>query len=255
MMKSAAHLTVSQSVRRAPLRPMVIASAVLHVVLAVALVWGPSWISPRPIAPAYEVQLVSLPVDEVPKPKPAPAPARSEPRTPPPPAKPKPTPVKKAAPPPIERAKPSVNPAPVDIPEEAAESPQPDPPKPEPPAPVAKATEPAEPGIQLVTPLMEAVALKYPYYMNALKRKINENWSPPGAGFAEAREVLVVFTILRDGSVRGAEVEQSSGDIFYDQAARRAVLRATPFPPLPEGYPGQDMKIHFSFLLDPDRML
>jgi TonB family protein len=142
------------------------------------------------------------------------------------------------------------------VPEPADEAAQPDPPEPEPEKaePVAKATEPAEPGIQLVTPLMEAVALKYPYYMNALKRKINENWSPPGAGFAEAREVLVVFTILRDGSVRGAEVEQSSGDVFYDQAALRSVLRATPFPPLPDGYPSADMKIHFSFLLDPDRM-
>ncbi|MEW6682765.1 MAG: TonB family protein [Nitrospirota bacterium] len=234
---------------------MVVLSATLHVVFAVALVWGPSWIKPRQIAPAYEVQLVSLPVDEVPKPKPERAPARPEPRKPPPPpVKPKPAPVKKAAPPPVEKAKPSVKPAPADIPEEPEEAPEPDPPTPEPPAPVAKATEPAEPGIQLVTPLMEAVALKYPYYMNALKRKINENWSPPGAGFAEAREVLVVFIILRDGSVRGAEVEQSSGDVFYDQAALRSVLRATPFPPLPDGYPGQDMKIHFSFLLDPDRM-
>jgi hypothetical protein len=41
---------------------MVVLSAVLHVAFAVALVWGPSWISPRPIAPP---KLVSLPVDEV----------------------------------------------------------------------------------------------------------------------------------------------------------------------------------------------
>jgi TonB family protein len=170
------------------------------------------------------------------------------------PVKPKPKPVKKPAPPPIEKAKPSLKPSPAEIPDEAEDSPELEPTERESPDQVAKATEPTEPGIQLVTPLMEAVALKYPYYINALKRKINENWSPPGAGFAEAREVLVVFTILRDGSVHGVEVEQSSGDIFYDQAARRAVLRATPFPPLPEGYAGQDMIIHFSFLLDPDRM-
>lgn len=232
---------------------MVVLSAVAHVVVAVALVWGPSWISPRRIAPAYEVQLVSLPVDEIPKPTPKPTPARPDPPPPPLKPKPKPKPVQKPAPPPVEQAKPSVKPAPAEIPE-PAEDPEPEPPEPVAPEPVAKATEPSEPGIQLVTPLMEAVALKYPYYMNALKRKINENWSPPGAGFAEAREVLVVFTILRDGSVRGAAVEQSSGDVFYDQAALRSVLRATPFPPLPDGYPGQDMKIHFSFLLDPDRM-
>lgn len=234
---------------------MVGVSAILHLVLAVVLVWGPSWIRPRPSAPAYEVQLVSLPVDEAPKPKPEPAPVRQEPRVPsPPPVKPKPKPIKKPAPPPIEKAKPSPKPSPADIPEAAEESPAHEPSAPTNPDQVAKVTKPAEPGIQLVTPLMEAVALKYPYYINALRRKIDENWSPPGAGFAEAREVLVVFTILRDGSVRSAEVEQSSGDIFYDQAALRSVLRATPFPPLPEGYAGQDMIIHFSFFLDPDRM-
>jgi TonB family protein len=234
---------------------MVVLSTVLHVAFAVALVWGPSWISPRPIAPAYQVQLVSLPVDEVPKPKPAPAPVRPEPRAPsPPPVKPKQTSVKKAAPPPIEKAKPGVKPAPADIPEEADESPQSEPPEPSTPAPVAKATEPAEPGIQLVTPLMEAVALKYPYYTKALWRKINENWAPPGAGFAQAaREVLVVFTILRDGTVSVPGIEQSSGDIFYDQAALRAVQRANPFPPLPPGYPDDRMTIYFSFSLDPDQ--
>ncbi len=232
---------------------MVVLSAGLHVAFAVALVWGPSWISPRPIAPAYEVQLVSLPVEQAPKPKAAPEPTRPAPKVPPPAlVKPKQL-VKKPAPPPVEKVKPKPESAPAAVPEVADEAADPETPEP-PSEPVAKATEPAEPGIQLVTPLMEAVALKYPYYMNALKRKINDSWSPPGGGFAEAREVLVVFTILRDGSVRGAEVEQSSGDMFYDQAALRSVLRATPFPPLPDGYPGQDMKIHFSFLLDPDRM-
>jgi protein TonB len=234
---------------------MVGVSAMLHLLLAVVLVWGPSWVRPRPLAPAYEVQLVSLPVEEAPpKPTPEPVPVRHEPRVPPAPVKPKPKPVKKPAPPPVDKPAPRPDPAPAAVPEPADEAAQPDPPEPEKAEPVAKATEPAEPGIQLVTPLMEAVALKYPYYMNALKRKINENWSPPGAGFAEAREVLVVFTILRDGSVQGAEVEQSSGDVFYDQAALRSVLRATPFPPLPDGYPSADMKIHSSFLLDPDRM-
>lgn len=227
-------------------------SAALHTVFAVGLVWGPSWITPRPIAPAYEVQLVSLPVEEAPKPKPEPEPARPAPKPAPPPVKPKAS-VKKPAPPPVEKAKPSLKPGPAVVPEPAEEATS-EPDEPAAKEPVAKATEPTEPGIQLVTPLMEAVALKYPYYMNALRRKIDENWSPPGAGFAEAREVLVVFTILRDGSVSGAEVEQSSGDMFYDQAALRSVLRATPFPPLPEGYPGQNMKIHFSFFLDPDRM-
>jgi protein TonB len=145
-------------------------------------------------------------------------------------------------------------PAPAQIPEAVKEPPQPErPPDPPAPAPEAKATEPTEPGIQLVTPLMEAVALKYPFYIKALRRKIDENWSPPGAGFAQTRATLVVFTIQRDGSVIGTDIEQSSGDAFFDQAAIRSLQRATPFPPLPPGYSEDNMRIFLSFSVDPDR--
>jgi protein TonB len=239
---------------RSPLRPMVILSGVLHAVLAVVLVWGPSWIPRRPAMPVYEVQLVSAPV-ETPRPTRQPPSPRVEPKPPPPPPKPvKAKPVKKPVQASVEPAPTKAHPAPAPIPDAAKTPPQPerqpDPPAPEP---QAKATEPTEPGIQLMTPLMEAVALKYPFYMNALKRKINENWSPPGAGFAQTRATLVVFTIERDGSVRGMNVEESSGDAFYDQAAIRSVQRASPFPPLPPGYTEESMKIFFSFSLDPDR--
>ncbi|MFZ5877108.1 MAG: energy transducer TonB [Nitrospirota bacterium] len=235
---------------------MVMVSGAIHVAVAVVLVWGPSWMPRRPAMPVYEVQLVSAPV-ETPRPtppRPVPPP-RVEPKPPPPPPKPaKPKTVKKPTPAPVEPAPAKTKPAPAPTPEAV---PEPEPPvrQPEPPAPEpqAKATEPTEPGIQLVTPLMEAVALKYPFYTNALKRKINENWSPPGAGFAQTRATLVVFTIQRDGSVRGTDIEQSSGDAFFDQAAIRSVLRASPFPPLPPGYSEDNMKIFFSFSLDPDR--
>ena len=205
--------------------------------------------------PVYDVQLVSLQVDAS-RPSPQPPPRRVEPKPVTPPPKPTKTKsVKKPAPAAVEPAPTKAKPAPAPIPEAvAAPAPPERPPDPPAPEPQAKAPEPSEPGIQLVTPLMEAVALKYPFYMNALKRKINENWSPPGAGFAQKRELLVVFTIQRDGSVRGAEIEQSSGDAFYDQAAIRSVRRATPFPPLPPGYPEENMKIFFSFSLDPDRL-
>lgn len=231
---------------------MVMVSATLHVVFAVVLVWGPSWIRPRPIAPAYDVQLVSLPVEKPPTPKREPEPARPEPRPKPAPVKPKPQAVKKPAPAPVEKAKPSLKAAPAAVPEPAEDT-TPEPEEPAAKEPVAKATEPAEPGIQIVAPLMEAVALKYPYYFNALTRKIDENWAPPGAAFAEANEVLVVFTILKDGNVRDVEIAQSSGDAFYDQAALRALRRATPFPALPPGYAEDTMRIYLGFTLNPDR--
>ncbi len=240
---------------------MVVASAVGHGLVALALAWGPQWM-PTPVRPqAYQVRLVSLPVDE-----PSPSPARPEvtaPRPEPPRAAPKKA--KVTSPSKGKAAKKSAagvvapgavkgpRPAVAVVPDEPAPPPAPEPRPTAPKPPTEQTATAVEPGVTLVTPLMEAVALKFPYYMNALVRKMDANWSPPGAGPVGAREVLVTFTILRDGSVRGAEVEQSSGDPFYDQAALRSVHRSTPFPPLPPGYPDETMTIHFSFLLDPDR--
>ncbi len=48
--------------------------------------------------------------------------------------------------------------------------------------------------------------------------------------------VGVTFTILPDGSVSNAEVTQSSGASLLDTAAKRAVLLAAPFSPLPKEY-------------------
>jgi protein TonB len=248
----------------AALRPMVLTSVVIHVVIAVGLVWGPSWRPPRVPLQAYQVRLVSLPVEH-------PSPTHEPPATPAPrPEPPRKPPVKKTppvvktkapkkpveavvAPTPIKGPRPAAVSLPSDPVETPMAPPQSEPaPKPSPEQ-VAKAVEPTDPGISLVAPLMEAVALKYPYYMNALVRKMDANWSPPRSGSGEGREVLVTFMILRDGSVRNPEIGQSSGNMFYDQAALRSVLRSMPFPPLPPGYPEENLKVHFSFLLDPNR--
>ncbi len=243
----------------AALRPMVLASVVIHVVIAIGLVWAPTWKPSRIPLQAYQVRLVSLPVERPSVPQePPPTPVtRPEPSRKPPVKKTHPVVKTKApkkpvdavvAPTPIKGPQPAV----VMAPSEPVEAPATPAPKPAPNQ-VAKAVEPVDPGITLAAPLMEAVALKYPYYMNALKRKMDPNWSPPGAGPGEAREVLVTFTILRDGSVRDPKIDQSSGNVFYDQAAVRSVWRSNPFPPLPPGYPEDTLQVYFTFLLDPNR--
>jgi TonB family protein len=144
----------------------------------------------------------------------------------------------------------STRPAIAPLPAEEAPSPPPDPRDEQ----VAK-LEHTEPGITLVTPLMEAIALKFPLFMKVLERKMDQNWSPPISGTPETQEVLVAFTIRRDGSVNGnPTIEQSSGNSYYDQAALRAVYRSSPFPPLPPAYPDETLKVYFSFFLDPDRV-
>jgi TonB family protein len=58
---------------------------------------------------------------------------------------------------------------------------------------------------------------------------------------------VVYFRIGREGQVLMTEVETSSGSAFYDQTALRALLSATPLPPLPAGYTDQYLGVHFGF--------
>jgi TonB family protein len=44
-------------------------------------------------------------------------------------------------------------------------------------------------------------------------------------------------------------VEKTSGNTFYDQAAVRAILEASPFPPLPEEWTRPSLRVMFRFEL------
>ncbi|PYQ53934.1 MAG: hypothetical protein DMF59_00450 [Acidobacteria bacterium] len=48
-------------------------------------------------------------------------------------------------------------------------------------------------------------------------------------------------------TIRDAKVEDVSGNGLYDRAALRAVLEASPLPPLPFGYSGTYLGVHLKF--------
>jgi TonB family protein len=89
---------------------------------------------------------------------------------------------------------------------------------------------------------------RFAYYLAALRNKIGSRWVPPQGMSGPARAVLH-FRIGRDGQVTLSEVEVSSGYAFYDQTTLRALLSATPLPPLPEGFTDQYLGVHFEFEL------
>jgi TonB family protein len=78
----------------------------------------------------------------------------------------------------------------------------------------------------------------FAWYLNLLRTKITDSWDPPGDRLiaGRSRQVIVAFRIARDGSVSDVRVESASETPGLDTSARRAVERAKPFPPLPEGY-------------------
>jgi TonB family protein len=79
-----------------------------------------------------------------------------------------------------------------------------------------------------------------------LLRRINERWRPPGRS-VEGQRVVVLFEIARNGQILKSEVEESSGNFLYDQAALRAVLESGPFRELPAEFTERSIRIHMGF--------
>ncbi|HXA63973.1 MAG TPA: TonB family protein [Bryobacteraceae bacterium] len=85
-------------------------------------------------------------------------------------------------------------------------------------------------------------------YADLVVKRISEKWSTSGlAGVQSAPIVIVTFDILRDGSIRNAQIAQRSGNTTLDYSSLRAVMDAAPFPPLPSEYDRNvaNVEVHF----------
>ncbi len=82
----------------------------------------------------------------------------------------------------------------------------------------------------------------YPWYLKMVSDKLDQHWKPLGESTCQ-----VTFTIARGGRVSGEVVRKSSGDLFFDQTALRAVQDSSPMPPLPNGYPEETLRVHMTF--------
>ena len=110
--------------------------------------------------------------------------------------------------------------------------------------PVAAPAAPAIPiGGSGVTGL-EGGDFPYTIYIDRMKTLIGQHWLRPQVAEATA---TVYFIIDRDGTIRDAKVETPSGNSTFDRAAHRAILEASPLPPLPFGYAGSFLGVHLTF--------
>ncbi len=89
---------------------------------------------------------------------------------------------------------------------------------------------------------------EFTYYLMLIRNKVAQNWAPP-AGVASGRPVraVVYFHVGRAGAVSDVRLESGSGVEFFDRSALRAVALSDPLPPLPLGFPGSDLGVHFGF--------
>ena len=92
---------------------------------------------------------------------------------------------------------------------------------------------------------LEGGDFPYSIYIERMKTLIGSHWFRPQV--ADSTAAIVYFAIDRDGTIRDAKVEDVSGNGLYDRAALRAVLEASPLPPLPFGYSGTYLGVHLKF--------
>jgi colicin import membrane protein len=69
-------------------------------------------------------------------------------------------------------------------------------------------------------------------YYGLITKKIWSEWIPPDYD-ASGLEVIISIKIGKDGKVIEHEVEKSSGNIFFDRAASKAIIKASPLPTPP----------------------
>lgn len=177
------------------------------------------------VPPFYSVKLVSLPADlsqaqPVMTPEPVPPPPAPEVKKPE--AKVRDTKLKMSAP------KAKAAPPKDAMPElkEAAKKKVSDEAAPQPVARPQEAVSVAAAGGEKEFPFLPYVAI--------VRDKVERNWNPPPG--AKSATVKVQFTVLRSGRLGETKLISSSGNFYFDQAAMRAILASSPFPPLPEGF-------------------
>ncbi|MBN1567312.1 MAG: TonB C-terminal domain-containing protein [Acidobacteria bacterium] len=82
-------------------------------------------------------------------------------------------------------------------------------------------------------------------YVNIIKERIKGNWFIPSNLQNFQGHTTIVFYIDKDGRYTNARIVTKSGSNSFDNAALMAVITSDPFPPLPEGFPGNHIGAKF----------
>jgi TonB family protein len=88
-------------------------------------------------------------------------------------------------------------------------------------------------------------------YSQQIQQLIAQKWrtNDVDARIQSAPEVIATFDLMRDGSVRNLQILQRSGIQPLDYSVQRAIMEASPFPPIPPGFDRSSAKVEFWFEL------
>jgi protein TonB len=85
-----------------------------------------------------------------------------------------------------------------------------------------------------------------PDYLSTMIGVINRAWGPSSQQGVDG-QVLVKYTVQRNGQITDVQVERSSGYLGLDTAAQRALLMTRQLPPLPAEFTGSHLTVHLMF--------
>ena len=84
-------------------------------------------------------------------------------------------------------------------------------------------------------------------YASQIVGRVKEKWYIPSNLRNAHGHTTVVFFIDKKGRFTDARIVTSSGHKSLNLAALNAVIESNPFPPLPEGFPGEHVGVKFIF--------
>lgn len=87
----------------------------------------------------------------------------------------------------------------------------------------------------------------YPWYVDQINRKMSQSWnkSEVDARTPKGARVFLVFSIHRDGTVTGLQLDQSSGSPTLDASCERGVQRVDTFGNLPANYNQSTLRVSY----------
>jgi periplasmic protein TonB len=90
---------------------------------------------------------------------------------------------------------------------------------------------------------------RYSWYVDAVRRKVSENWLKyeVDPSISSASRVYLTFDIQRNGEPTNIQISQGSGVPSLDISAKRALQRIDTFGPLPSDYSGSRVSVEFYF--------
>lgn len=90
---------------------------------------------------------------------------------------------------------------------------------------------------------------RFGWYAQLITQRISQKWRTQDvdARVQAANICSVTFEILKDGRARDVRVLQSSGNYEVDRSTQRAILEASPFPPLPDGFERDSARVQMNF--------